>query len=240
MARGTVAAWLRASGRHADADLAEREIRGDPHEMVFTFIRIFAPGSPPAFRGAALTLDNIVTLLKSREDPPEGGRGVLDAILEGRLKGFPQISSAFGSPLEEAVELALASCPATAETLACALAALQEPEAFIWGASGPPKGLKAAAFVLEAGCPLLEKDWWIRNVPPGMPFPEALLEGPLDSPLTYAEGALEARKGVASGKFTAKRLLKELAKETLRNHPDTFWTIGGAIRRLIDRDRSGD
>jgi hypothetical protein len=203
VARGSVAAWLRCLGRRADADQVECEARGGPHERLFTFIRMFAPGSPPAFHGVILTLDNILTLLKSRDDPREGRPDVLDEILCGNLKRFPQISSFYGRPMEEAVELALTSGHTTAETLTCALAALHDPEPFIWGASGPPEGIKAAAFVLEAGCPLLDKGWWARNAPPGLPFPPRLLNGPLDSPKTYAMGAREAQKMAASWKRTS-------------------------------------
>ncbi|MDR3154378.1 MAG: protein kinase [Deltaproteobacteria bacterium] len=211
MARGSIASWLRSSGRIADAETLEREARGTPHEALFAFVRIFAPQSPPAFRGVNLTLDNLVTLLKSADSHPSGGRGVLEAVLDGTLKGFPRIAAAFGNPLEETMELILeAGGGLDAATLACALAALQDPDAFIWGASGPPRGLKAAAFVLKAGCPLLENDWWARNVPPGFPFPQNLLDGPLNRPETYAEGASEARRKAAAGEYAYRRALAPL------------------------------
>jgi hypothetical protein len=208
LARGSVLAWLRQSGRRREARSLGRELTGTPHERLFTFIRLFAPDSPPAFRGVVLTLDNIVTLAKARDTPPAGGRGVLDAILDGTLKGFPQIAAAFGRPLDEAAEIILSSGGSLdLGTLACALTALQDPEPFIWGSEGPPRGLRALSFVLEAGCPLLTKDWWERNTSPDAPFPRRLLEGPLNSPATYGKAALEIRRGVAGGAYTLRRAL---------------------------------
>jgi hypothetical protein len=226
VSRGSVQAWLRDTGREREAGWCARELRGTPHEMLFAFVRMFAPDSPPAFRGTALTLANLETLAASADDPPEGCRSVLAAVLDGTLKEFPQISKAFGKPLDEASELILSSGgdSMTPETLACALAALQDPSPFIWGISGPPRGLRALAFVLKAGCPLLLRDWWERNTPPGTEFPEDLRSGPLDSPATYREGADEAMRGVREGRYTRRAAVKGIFKKTAR----------GAVRRLAE------
>jgi hypothetical protein len=194
---------------HPRAAEAAREMRGTPYETLFTFIRMFAPELPPAFRGVMLTLDNLVTLLKTADDPPEAGRGVLDAVLDGTLAGFPEISAAFGAPLEEAMEETLKAGGALdVETLVCGLSALQDPDAFLWGSAGPPRGVKALAFALKAGRPLLAREWWERNVPPDTPFPQELLNGPMNSPETYGEAAKAVRRMVAAGEFVSRKHMR--------------------------------
>jgi hypothetical protein len=125
-------------------------------------------------------------------------------LLDGTLKGFPGIAARYGSPMDETVSLALAAGGAVdAGVIACALAAARDPSPFIWGPSGPPKGAKAAAFVLEAGCPLLTLQWWPAAAGDSRPFPEAIRKDYLGSPRTYRKGAemaaLEAAGPEAAG-----------------------------------------
>jgi hypothetical protein len=217
LSRGSVQAWLRDTGRERDADWCARELRGAPHAMLFTFIRMFAPESPPAFRGVTLTRENLETLALDSGNTRAGGLAVTDAVLDGTLGEFPQIAKAFGKPLDEATEAVLsAGGGMSLTTLACALAAYRDPSAFIWGISGPPRGVKALAFVLRAGCPLLTMDWWERNTPPGTEFPEELRRGPLDSPETYGAGSEEAMKGVRSGRHTRRAAVRGIAGEVAR------------------------
>jgi hypothetical protein len=170
---GRVLEWLRESGRPGDADRAERALTGTPHEKLFTFIRMFAPESPPSFLGMPLTYDNLAGILTAYDDPPDEGRRILDAIMEGELRGLPGIAGAYGTPLEEEVGVILAKGRGkTAVTLACAVAAREAPDLFIWGPPGQRNGAKAIAYVLKQGCPLLTRAWWEGVTRRDCPFPQ--------------------------------------------------------------------
>jgi hypothetical protein len=137
-----------------------------------------------------LTVEGLAYLLAHQDAPPPGGRQALDALVDGTLKGFPGIAARYGSPLDGTASLVLAAGgTADAGVMACALAAAQDPSPFIWGPSGPLKGAKAAAFVLEAGCPLLTLKWWSTAAGNTRLFPEAIRKDYLDSPKTYRKGA---------------------------------------------------
>jgi hypothetical protein len=215
---GELDAWLEGSAGPLEAWPAARRLAGTPHETLFAFIRAFAPESPPAFRGTELSHQNIISLVYERLNPPggrdgppsDGVRRILGPVLDGTLKNFPGIAAASGRPLDEWAEAVISRGGRYDwDTLMGAFLASRLPGAFIWGSSGPREGIKALEFVLDAGCPLLMEDWWTRNTPPGFRFPQALLDGPLDSPATYKEGVAAVRKALASGRYTFKASLSD-------------------------------
>jgi uncharacterized protein YegL len=220
IARGMTLSWLIVSGMN-DAVMAMEREREDGltlHERLFAFIRKFAPQSPPAFRGVTLTQNNMETLLHSHDDPPEGGRQVLDAMEDGTLKNFPAIAERLGTPLAEPVALLLSRGGiADLKTMASALAAMSDPDSFIWGNSGPRRGIDAMKFVLDARYPLMTKLWWEENVPAGMTVPSHILESLMDA-ATYARGAAEVMEAVKKEEATS------LAKRIRRFPPPVIQT----------------
>jgi hypothetical protein len=206
LSRGSVADWLRKAGFLFELGETERELTGEADENLYAFIRLFAPDSGLSYKGLALSLANLKYLLRNHADLGEGESAVLSDILEARLQNIPRLSRAFGEPLEEEMELILAS-PKAADipTLTCALLADGEERDYIWGPRGAPQGRFARLkFVLKANCPLLSWDFWAKNVPPKMEIPQKYLEG-FAKPENYAATRDKLLKALENGAFRSRR-----------------------------------
>jgi hypothetical protein len=227
---GSVERWLRDTGRAEAADRME-PLSGTPHEMLFGFMRIFAPESPPAFRGVPLDLESVEALVRDRKTLSGDALATLDGILDGTLRKFPEIAAIYGRPLHWAVELALSSASdidadtLDAETLACAFAAMRAPGDFFFGFRDYPSPREALAFVLKARCPLLTREWlclwWNLYQRPMDMMNHFFFDGPDsyrlgtvgfkgDEIRRYAAEAREiARRTRDSGYFTFRKALED-------------------------------
>jgi hypothetical protein len=162
---GSVGRWLRDTGRDEDAVRVEG-LSGSPHEMLFGFIRNFAPESLPAFRGVRLDLKGVEALFRDMGGLSGDSLAAFEAITDGTLRRFPEIARICGHPLDEAVEMVLSHGTVGAETIKCGLAAMRFPDDFLWGTPEEPEGLKALEFVLKVGRPVFTRDWFARTAPP--------------------------------------------------------------------------
>jgi hypothetical protein len=205
LASGIIKSWLIANGNRNDAMEMDLKLKGDPEENVFAFTRVFLPELPPLCRGLPLNLEKLRYLLQNYKSLDANENILLSHILAGKLRNFPQIAAAFGSPFPEILTATLSHpSPVTLETLAFAMKAFDSKEDYIWGIQGPPNmEAEAIAFVLKAGRPLLSWDYFRANTRPQAALPESYLIA-FGNPKTYKKTADDLINAINSGQFTTR------------------------------------
>jgi hypothetical protein len=160
--------------------------------------------------GLPLTYNNIGHYLAHRGQLSKGAQKTLTDLLNGHLSNLVGLANSNNLPFDEPTAALLAHGKSVApETLASALAVAQSPEDYIWGQEGPPQSpAEAIKFALSANYPILEKSYWLENVPPKAILPKDVFAGGFNDPATYRAGAERLTRLVSEGVLTRRAYLK--------------------------------
>jgi serine/threonine protein kinase len=208
LARGYIRQWLEKQGKFDQA--IHTEVRGQtsPDVALFNFIQIFCPQAGHIWRGQLLSFNNISYYLTNKNNLSPHSKLILKEILEVKLRDLVSIAKTNKLPFDDKLSAILSfGHPISAETLAAAMAASQDPEAYIWGHGGAPnRPATAIKFVLQTGTPLVEKAFLTANVPANAVIPRDLFLGGFNEASTYKLGVDRLLRLIREGIFKTARL----------------------------------